>query len=200
MRLFTFSIFILLLSAGNFRGEHNSKLSAGSFGQTHNSKLYKDSLFDMCSVMPGDEVASLSPFGTPIKLVTADDRLDGYCGCHYDFEWKSDYPQAYIAVNQFGSLAECKEAFAMNRQDWVSFYQRQPDYINNFADSAAWFGNAQPDKCSDCGLRVVSGRFLISVAFNGVYDDISADAKKNSALAMVRRLFEKKPFLRDRSR
>jgi hypothetical protein len=108
--------------------------------------------------MPGDEVASLSPFGTPVKLVTSDDRMDGYCGCHYDFESKTDYPQVYITVNQFGSLSECKEAFAMNRQDWVNMYQRQPDYINNIADSAAWFGNAQPEKCDDCGLQVVSGR------------------------------------------
>ena len=64
---------------------------------------FKDSLFDMCTVMPGDEVASLSPFGKPIKEVVPTDRFDGYCGCHYDLDAKDDYPQVQIEVNQFAS-------------------------------------------------------------------------------------------------
>lgn len=149
----------------------------------------------MCSVLPGDEVAGLSPFGLPIKEVREDDRMDGYCGCHYDFESKDDYPQCYITINQFSSPAECRESFSTNRQYWVDMYQRSPDYISKLADSAAFFGNAEPDKCDDCGLQVVSGKYLIRVAFKGMYDKISADAKKNSAVSIVKKLFEKKPYL-----
>ena len=83
------------------------------------SLTYKDSLFDMCSVMPGEEVAGLSPFGKPIKLVTPDDRLDGYCGCHYDLQSDDDYPQVHISLNEFSSSKEARKGYDMYRKDWT---------------------------------------------------------------------------------
>ena len=184
MRLLSFSVLLLFLKPVTPLTTHQSIL------------LIKDSLFALCSVLPGDEVAGLSPFGLPIKEVREDDRMDGYCGCHYDFQSKDDYPQCYITINQFSSPAVCLESFSTNRQYWVDMYQRSPDYISHLADSAAFFGNAEPDKCDDCGLQVVSGKYLIRIAFKGMYDMISAGTKKNSAVSMVKRLFEKKPYLK----
>src|SRR5258705_11401760 len=91
------------------------------------NSIVKDSLFDMCVVMPGDAVASLSPFNKPIKLVTPDDRLDGYCGCHYDLQADDDYPQVQLSVNQFSSARESKENYITRKEDWVNLYQRQPE-------------------------------------------------------------------------
>jgi hypothetical protein len=162
----------------------------------HETIILKDSLFDMCSVMTGDEVASLSPFNKPIKTVTPDDRLDGYCGCHYDLQSEDDFPQVQISVNQFSSARESKENYVIRKADWVNMYQRQPEFIPNLGDSASFYGNADPALCDDCGLQVASGRYYISVAFKGVYEKVSADIKKAASIAIVRKLFEKKPFLK----
>ena len=168
---------------------------------THNkiNFLFKDSLFDMCTVMPGDEVASLSPFGKPIKEVVPTDRFDGYCGCHYDLDAKDDYPQVQIEVNQFASAKASKENFVTKKGDWVNLYQRQPDYLSNLGDSAAFYGNADPGKCDDCGLNVASGRFFITVALKGYYDKIPESTKEAASISLVRKLFEKKPYLNSKS-
>ena len=160
--------------------------------------IVKDSLFDMCVVMPGDEVASLSPFNKPLKLVTPDDRLDGYCGCHYDLQSEDDFPQVQLSVNQFSSARESKENYITRKEDWVNMYQRQPELIPNLGDSASFYGNADPALCDDCGLQVASGRFYISVAFKGYYEKISAATKKDASINIVRKLFEKKPYLNSR--
>ena len=160
--------------------------------------ILKDSLFDMCTVMPGDEVASLSPFNKPIKKVTAEDRLDGYCGCHYALQADDDYPQVKISVNQFSSAQEAKEAYISNKESWVNMYERQPEFIPNLGDSASFYGNADPNLCDDCGLQVVSGRYCIIVALKGYYDKITAATKKEASVNIARKLFEKKPYLNSR--
>ncbi|HSU28150.1 MAG TPA: hypothetical protein VLJ68_07200 [Chitinophagaceae bacterium] len=160
--------------------------------------IFKDSLFDMCMVMPGDEVASLSPFSKPIKQVTPDDRLEGYCGCHYDLQSDDDYPQVQISLNEFSSARESKENYVIRKEDWVNLYQRQPEFIPNLGDSASFYGNADPALCDDCGLQVASGHYYITVAFKGYYDKIPAATKKNSSVNIVRKLFEKKPYLNSR--
>ena len=160
--------------------------------------VVKDSLFDMCMVMPGGEVASLSPFNKPIKQVTPDDRLEGYCGCHYDLQADDDYPQVQISLNQFSSIRESKDNYITRKEDWVNLYQRQPELIPNLGDSASFYGNADPALCDDCGLQVASGRFYITVAFKGYYDKISAATKRDASINIVRKLFEKKPYLNSR--
>ena len=174
-----------------------SGVTVNSF-QTRSHYGSKDSLFDMCSVMPGDEVAALSPFNKPIKQTTSLDRLDGFCGCHYDLQSDDDFPQVQISVNQFSSPATSKEDFAANKQDWVNLYQRQPEFISNLGDSAMFCGNAEPGKCDDCGLQVASGKYYITVAFKGYYEKITARSKQESAIRIVKKLFEKKPFLNSR--
>jgi len=157
--------------------------------------IFKDSLFDMCSVMPGDEVAALSPFGKPIKTVTPDDRLDGYCGCHYDLQSDDDFPQVKISVNEFASYKQARETYDGYKKDWVSMYGRQPDDVTDLGDAANFQGNAEPNKCDDCGLHVIAGRFYVMVIFKGYYDKVSAQTKMNSAISIAKKLFEKKPFL-----
>ena len=149
----------------------------------------------MCMVMPGDEVAKLSPFNKPIKEVTAEDRLEGYCGCHYALQADDDYPQVKISVNQFSSAQESKEDYIINKESWVNMYQRQPEFIPNLGDSASFYGNADPALCDDCGLQVASGRYYITVALKGYYDNIPAATKKDATVNIVRKLFEKKPYL-----
>ncbi len=169
-------------------------------GSTCNStrSIYKDSLFDMCAVMPGDEVALLSPFNKPFKQATPIDRLEGYCGCHYDLQADDDYPQVQIEVNQFESAKESKDNYSMRKSDWVNMYLRQPELVAELGDSASFYGNNEPAKCDDCGLQVASGRYYISVAFKGYYDKISAAVKKEASVNIVRKLFERKPYLNSR--
>jgi hypothetical protein len=160
--------------------------------------IVNDSLFDVCSVMPGDEVALLSPFNKPIKQVTPIDRLEGYCGCHYDLQADDDYPQVQIEVNEFSIAQESKDNYTMRKEDWVNQYLRQPERVSNLGDSASFYGNNEPAKCDDCGLQVASGRYYISVAFKGYYDKVSAAAKRDASIRIVRKLFEKKPYLNSR--
>jgi hypothetical protein len=176
-------VFVFLLHGNEVSNSHK------------NLPVLKDSLFNMSTVMPGDEVASLSPFNKPIKQVTEFDRLDGYCGCHYDLQSEDDFPQVQIEVNQFISKKESRANYIMRKSEWVNMYGRQPEFISNLGDSASFYGNAEPDKCDDCGLQVFSGYYYITVGLKGYYDKVSAATKRNAAVNIVKRLFEKKPFL-----
>jgi hypothetical protein len=165
-------------------------------GQVFSSSLfYKDSLFDMCSLMPGAEVAGLSQLGELIKQVIPDDRLEGYCGCHYDLQSDDDYPQVHISINEFSSFKEAREDYDMYRKDWISMYGRQPDEVTGLGDAACFMGNSEPEKCDDCFLQVIANRYYVTVKYKGYYDKIPASVKRNAAISIVKRLYEKKPYL-----
>ena len=162
-------------------------------------KQFTDTLlFAMCDVMTGAEVASLSPFGLPLKKATSE-VADFYTSCHYEFVSNDDYPQTKIVVVPFTKAEEAKAAYTSTADSWRDSYQREPERIDNLADSACFMGNADPQWCDDCGLQAWSGKYFITISFKGYYQNrdrpITARQKQDASVALLRLLFQKRPEL-----
>ncbi len=157
-----------------------------------------DGLFDMCDVMTKAEVAGLSPFGRPVKKITSE-KGEFYTLCHYDLESDDDYPQVHIVLSVFSSADEAKTAYTSTAGSWRDMYQRAPENINGLADSVCFLGNADPQWCDDCSLQAWSGRYFITIGFKGYFQNkIMAPHKQESAVNLLKLLFQKKPYLRGR--
>lgn len=146
--------------------------------------------------MPGPEVEQLSPFGKPFKNAEANEMENVFTSCHYNFESKDDYPQIEINLNVFKTSDEAIVDYNSYVESFKNLYEREPNRIRGLCDSACFMGNADPALCDDCSLIAASGRYFITVAFKGYYSTISAMQKQQSAVNIVKKLFEKKPFLK----
>ncbi len=155
-----------------------------------------DTLFYMCDVMTGPEVATLSPFGKTLKKVSSE-RGEYYTICHYDLEANDDYPQVHIVLSVSSSAAEAKTTYTATADSWREMYNREPEKIFGLADSVCFLGNADPQWCDDCSLQAWSGRYFITISFKGYFQNkITAVEKQASAVNLLKLLFQKKPNLR----
>ncbi|MCW3119988.1 MAG: hypothetical protein JWM28_4070 [Chitinophagaceae bacterium] len=159
------------------------------------NRFTTDTLFYMCQVMPGPEVAALSPFGNPFKSVEPHDQMDGYTGCHYYLSSDDDYPQVDITLTDFGTAAEARVSYNIWVESFHETFGRNPDTITGLCDIAGFAGNADPALCDICAVVALSGRYRITVGFKGYYSKITADQKKTSGINIVKALLRKEPFL-----
>jgi hypothetical protein len=149
----------------------------------------------MCSVMPGTEVATLSPFGRPFKKSTPDGQSDGYTGCHYEFDSSDDNPQIRIAVNDYRVAADARAALDQHADDFRRLWGRGPDAIAGLCDAASFAGSADPVWCDTCGLQAACGRYYLTVNFKGYTQTVPAGMKQASGVRIIQRLLAKQPFL-----
>lgn len=155
-----------------------------------------DGLFKMCEVMPGEEVAQLSPFNMPLKRVEEIDPVGDYAGCSYELADSKDFASIKIEVVRLKTIAEAGVDFQSYVQGFKDLYGREPDHLQGLGNKAAYFGQSDPGKCDECGLHVLSKDYFIDVLFKGVYEKIPQRAKQESAIRIFNRLVDKKPFLR----
>lgn len=157
-----------------------------------------EKLFKMCEVMTGSEVATLSPFGKPLRKASPiSEGLDGYSGCHYELDSADDYPQVKIEVVAHKTASDARLQYEALIESWKDTFERAPDFISGLGDEASFLGEAEPDFCGDCSVVAVSGRYFLSAGFHGYYDEISAGKKKDSAVKLIRLLFQKQPTLKN---
>ena len=154
-----------------------------------------DSLPDICTILPAGDIAKLSPFTHPLSRSYADDPLEGYRGCFYEFRKAADYGTIKISVIKNKSKAEALVFYNNNVADHINLWQRRPETITGLADSAYFNYNADDTKCDDCDLSLVSGVYNVVVSFHGQYDDVLRAQKKNAAISIVKLLFNRMPEL-----
>jgi len=158
-------------------------------------KISSDSLPDICMLLPAGDIEKLSPFTHPLSKSYADEPLEGYRACFYEF-WKlNDYGTIKISLIKNKSKAEALVLYNRNVADHIVQWQRRPETIMGLADSAYFNYNADDTKCDDCHLLLISGVYAVVVSFHGQYDDVSRESKKNAAINIVKLLYNRIPGL-----
>lgn len=163
-------------------------------------KILSDSLPDICTVFPAGDIAGLSPFTIPLSKAYAEEPLDGYRGCIYEFFKTPDYGSIKISLVKNKSKAEALVFYNSNVADHINLWQRRPEIIMGLADSAYFNYNADDTKCDDCHLLLISGVYGVIVSFHGQYDDVSRESKKNAAIKIVKLLYDRIPGLLKKNR
>jgi len=180
-------------------------LMTPTYGNPHlltGSPFFDDLLpFDMCQVMPGSEVARLSPFPKSLKATKDQkDGLEGFAGCHYDFEEDrvGGYPQIDIQVEDYKTAATAREVLKDRIRVFKDDWKKDPNSIPALGDASFFFGT-DTIWCDICNLVTISGRFWIELKFKGYSaNEITAGQKQDSGVKLVKTLFEKKPFLQNK--
>ena len=154
-----------------------------------------DTLPDICTVLPAAEIAGLSPFTVALSNSYAEDPLEGYRGCLYEFFKSPDFGTIKISLIKNKSKADALVFYNANVADHINLWQRRPETIVGLADSAYFNYNADDTKCDDCHLLLMSGVYNIVVSFHGQYDDVSRDKKKKAAIAIFNLLKNRIPWI-----
>jgi hypothetical protein len=162
-------------------------------------KNLDDSVPDICMVLPAGDIEKLSPFTHPLSKSYADDPLEGYRACFYDFWNENDYGTIKVSLIKNKSKADALVFYNSNVADHVNLWQRRPETITGLADSAYFNYNADDTKCDDCDLSLMSGVYNVVVSFHGQYDDVSREKKKNAAISIVTLLYNRIPKLKNQN-
>jgi len=163
-------------------------------------KILPDTLPDICIVLPPADIAALSPFTIALSNSYAEDTLDGYRGCIYEFFKANDYGTIKISLIKNKSKAEALVFYNSNVADHINLWQRRPETITGLADSAYFNYTTDDTKCDDCDLSLMSGVYNIVVSFHGQYDDVSREKKKNAAISIVKLLYDRMPGLLEKNK
>jgi hypothetical protein len=158
-------------------------------------KILSDTLPDICTVLPAAEIAGLSPFTIALSNSYAEDPLEGYRGCLYEFFKSPDFGTIKISLLKNKSKADALVFYNRNVTDHIEMWQRRPETIIGLADSAYFNYNADDTKCDDCHLLLMSGVYNVVVSFHGQYDDVSREKKKNAAISIIKLLHDRIPGL-----
>jgi len=156
-------------------------------------KILSDTLPDICKILPAAEIAGLSPFTVALSNSYAEDPLEGYRGCLYEFFKSPDFGTIKISLLKNKSKADALVFYNSNVADHINLWQRRPETIVGLADSAYFNYNADDTKCDDCHLLLISGVYGVVVSFHGQYDDVSRENKKNAAIKIVKLLYNRIP-------
>ena len=162
-------------------------------------KNLADSVPNICMVLPAGDVEKLSPFTHPLSKSYADDPLEGYRACFYDFWKENDYGTIKVSLIKNKSKADALVFYNRNVADHINLWQRRPETIMGLADSAYFNYNADDTKCDDCDLSLISGVYNVVVSFHGQYDDVSREKKKNAAISIVKLLYNRIPKLKNQN-
>lgn len=156
-------------------------------------KKISDTLPDICRILPAGDIAGLSPFTNPLTNSYAEDPLEGYRGCIYEFFRPNKDGTIKISLIKNKSKADALAFYNTNVTDHINLWQRKPETIVGLADSAYFNYNADDTKCDDCHLLLISGLYNIIVSFHGQYDDVSRESKKKAAINIVKLLYDRVP-------
>jgi len=165
------------------------------FGEFFSKKILSDTLPDICTVLPAAEIAGLSPFTVALSNSYAEDPLEGYRGCIYEFFKSPDFGTIKISLLKNKSKADALVFYNSNVADHINLWQRRPETIVGLADSAYFNYNADNTKCDDCHLLLISGVYAVVVSFHGQYDEVPRENKKKAAISIVKLLYDRIPGL-----
>lgn len=97
----------------------------------------KDTIPEMCSILPGWEIDTLHVFTNRLTKTFPDPNAgENYWGCYYQFYKPDDYPQLAIRMIKWGSKQEAADDFRMQVSSAVRINGIAPERLYGVADSA----------------------------------------------------------------
>lgn len=162
-----------------------------------NHHLAKDTLPDICTVLPAEEIAALIPFTNPLSNSFPDPYpMENYKACYYEFWKENDYPGIKVSLLKFDSKEDALGSYNWYTEGHISLYEVAPERIFGLADSA-FFGMDLGDtaKCNECALVMIKGVYEIIVAYKGQYKESGRIRKKLVAVKIAELMFDRIPGL-----
>lgn len=165
---------------------------------TFNTSEYNsitDTLPNICSTIPPDDMKELSPFTQILTKVFPDpNNFETYSGCYYQFYTPTEKPQIAIRLIKWGTKKEAGDDFHnFFLSEWNASGQA-PERLYGIADSAYFsFGFNDTTKCDECGLVATVKDFGIYIAFKGEYEKVTRARKKEAALKILQALYNRIP-------
>ncbi len=183
------NIVILLLSC-------SMAMRALSREPLHN-RIATDTLPDICTVLPAEEIAALMPFTNSLsKSFQEPDPTEYYRACLYQFWKKNDFPGIKVSLIKHVSKEEALVAYKWNIEGYLDPQLTPPERLPGLADSA-FFGSSSTDllKCDECALVAISGVYQVIVAYKGQYEESPMLRKKQVAIKILGMMFDRIPGL-----
>jgi len=167
----------------------------GSFAMNH--PVVADTMPTICTVLPGEEIAALRLFGSPLSSSFPDpNSYETYNGCHYQFFTEKTKAQIAVRLMKWGSKQEASAEFKQQVQSHFDHWGIAPERLRVEADSI-YFGIETEDstKCDECGLVAAQGPYTIYISFKGEYETVPRERKKMVALQILRMMYDRIPGL-----
>lgn len=158
--------------------------------------LQKDTIPPICVIMPGADVAALSPFSNPLTNTETAEEMETHSACMYQFFKPNDYASIKIELSYLDE-ANIRTIYISNIENHRSLWERDPERIENVGDSANFSYNADEALCDVCGLTVIKGSYLIGINMKGQFEDVSREKKKQAAIKMAYLLLDRLPVRKD---
>jgi hypothetical protein len=157
-----------------------SMISFGNNLPNKPSFTFRDTLPDMCIIVPPGFVNSLNPFGVPISSSFPDElNYDTYKGCYYQFFAKNMKPTIAVRLIKFADKKEAAVAYKTSIDGHTNDWYGVPERLTGLGDSAYFnYEGADTIKCDECGLVVLKGLYVIYVSFKGAYEEATRGLKK----------------------
>lgn len=160
-----------------------------------NHDFPEDSVPRICAVIAGAEVAGFSPFTNALTNTEAVEEMDTHSACIYRFDKPNDYAAIKISFSVLNP-EDAKTVYTANIEDHRNMWGKDPERIANLGDSANFSFNADEGLCDECGLTIISTRFLVGISLKGQYENVSREMKKEAAINIAHLLFERLPRLK----
>lgn len=189
-------LFIVIVSMTlAFRKQKQTQSSFRLF--TQHDRMATDTLPDICTVLPGEEIAALMPFTNPLsKSFPEPDPIESYRACLYQFWKKNDFPAIKVSLLKYLSKEEALVAYKWNLQGYLDPQLTPPERLFGLGDSAFFgSGSTDPLKCDECALVAISGVYQVIVAYKGQFEESPMLRKKLVAIKILELMFDRIPGL-----
>jgi len=156
-----------------------------------------DELPDICSIITEKDMEEIKPFTHPLSKMFQDaNNFETYKGCHYEFFTPQDKPGLSIRLIKWGSKEEAVvdfQSFQKSEFDKMGF---SPESISGVADSAYFsYDGEDIALCNECGLVAQRGEYGIYISLKGQYETVTRAGKKEAALKILQRMYDRIPGL-----
>jgi hypothetical protein len=145
--------------------------------------------FVMCDVMPGAEVATITPFTIPFKNTEAWPTAGIKTGCRYIF--KSEDEEAGVAIG-LTDLGTAKNAWASYRNAYEAskdLWEETPAAVVVLKDTGFFSGK------DECGLKFHLGKYILDINFKGQFPDVSDEQKKAAGIVLAHMVIDRLKYL-----
>ena len=159
----------------------------------------RDTFPKICVVLPGPDIAAISPFTIPFGSAESSYEDENGSTCIYRFDSREERASINITLLRHGSAAEAKTGYKNYIQAHQEMWSRDPERIPNLGDSANFSYNADPGLCDICGLTLISGPYFLTINLRGQYENLPREQKKLATIKMAELLMERYPPLRRRN-
>ena len=134
----------------------------------------------MCSLVPGGDVQSRTPFTIP--LTETKPTSSSPQGCVYSFSGNRDLASVLLTVTDFDSPADALTALHSKEQTFRENLNLEPQPVAGVGDEAAAFPGGD-----EVGVEAVAGNRVVDANLKGQFPDVG-DAQKVPAATDLAKL------------